>query len=89
MGELIPHSYLLLADLIQATRDELTVAGELPIMYKAEYEALVLDTIRNDASDIEDPDDVKEVTKFLHERGKSAEKGREKRRRRRQKQRGR
>ena len=38
-------------------------------MHKSEYEALVLDTIKNDTLDIEDTNDVVEVTKFMHERG--------------------
>ena len=37
-------------------------------MHRADYEALVLDTIRN-LEGVEDPDDVQEVTTFLHERG--------------------
>ena len=69
MGEYIAHSYLLLADLIQQTKEQKARDGKLPIMHRTEYEALVTETIRNDQSDIEDPSDVKEVTKFLHERG--------------------
>lgn len=69
MGEKIPHSFLLVADVIEAQRQELRNSGRLPIMHKSEYEALVLDTIKNDALDIEDTNDLVEVTKFMHERG--------------------
>jgi len=69
MGEKIPHSFLLVADVIQAKRQELRITGRLPIMHKSEYEALVLDTIKNDTLDIEDTNDLVEVTKFMHERG--------------------
>ena len=69
MGEKIPHSFLLVADVIQAKRQELRNTGRLPIMHKSEYEALVLDTIKNDTLDIEDTNDLVEVTKFMHERG--------------------
>ena len=72
MGEKIPHSFLLVADVIQAKRQELRNNGRLPIMHKSEYEALVLDTIKNDTLDIEDSNDVVEVTKFMHERGEFA-----------------
>ncbi|KAJ7367436.1 Leucine-rich repeat serine/threonine-protein kinase 2 [Desmophyllum pertusum] len=41
----------------------------MPIMHKSEYEALVLDTIKNDTLDIEDTNDLREVTQFMHERG--------------------
>lgn len=70
MGEKIPHSFLLVADVIHAKRQELQNNGKLPIMHKSEYEALVLDTIKNDALDIEDTNDLVEVTNFMHERGK-------------------
>lgn len=70
MGEKIPHSFLLVADVIHAKRQELRNNGKLPIMHKSEYEALVLDTIKNDALDIEDTNDLVEVTNFMHERGK-------------------
>lgn len=69
MGEKIPHSFLLVADVIQAKRQELRNNGRLPIMHKSEYEALVLDTIKNDTLDIEDTNDLVEVTQFMHERG--------------------
>ena len=69
MGEKIPHSFLLEADVIQAQRQELRNNGRLPIMHKSEYEALVQDTIKNDALDIEDSNGLVEVTKFMHERG--------------------
>ena len=69
MGEKIPHSFLLVADVIEAKRQELRDNGRLPIMHKSEYEALVLDTIKNDTLDIEDTNDLVEVTKFMHERG--------------------
>ena len=69
MGEKIPHSFLLEADVIQAQRQELRNDGRLPIMHKSEYEALVQDTIENDALDIEDTNGLVEVTKFMHERG--------------------
>lgn len=70
MGEKIPHSFLLVADVIQAKRQELRDKGRMPIMHKSEYEALVLDTIKNDTLDIEDTNDLLEVTQFMHERGK-------------------
>lgn len=69
MGEYIAHSYLILADLIQQIKEAKARDGKLPIMHRTEFESLVTDTIKNDPSDIEDPSDVKEVTKFLHERG--------------------
>lgn len=70
MGELIPHSYLLIEEMIRSLKEEYKKANKLPFMHRAEYESLVLDTIRRDASDVEDPNDVIDVTKFLHERGK-------------------
>lgn len=70
MGEKIPHSFLLVADVIDAKRQELRNNGKLPIMHKSEYEALVLDTIKSDVLDIEDTNDLVEVTNFMHERGK-------------------
>lgn len=69
MGEKIPHSFLLVAEVIQAKRQELRNNGRFPIMHKSEYEALVLDTIKNDTLDIEDTNDLVEVTQFMHERG--------------------
>ena len=69
MGEKIPHSFLLVADVIEAQRQELRNSGRMPIMHKSEYEALVLDTIKSDTLDIEDTNDLVEVTKFMHERG--------------------
>ena len=69
MGEMIPHSFQLVADAIQAKRQELRNIRKLPIMHKTEYEALVLDIIKNDALDIEDTNDLREVTQFMHERG--------------------
>ncbi|XP_078352523.1 leucine-rich repeat serine/threonine-protein kinase 2-like isoform X1 [Oculina patagonica] len=69
MGEKIPHSFLLVADVIQAKRQELRNNGQMPIMHKSAYEALVLDTIKNDTLDIEDTNDLVEVTQFMHERG--------------------
>ena len=47
--------------------------GQMPIMHKSEYEALVLDTIKNDTLDIEDTNDLVEVTQFMHERGECGE----------------
>ena len=69
MGEMIPHSFLLVAEVIQAKGEELRNAGKIPIMHKSEYEALVLDTIKNDEYDIEDSNDLRVVTEFMHERG--------------------
>lgn len=69
MGEKIPHSFLSVADVIQAKRKELRDKGRMPILHKSEYEALVLDTIKNDPLDIEDTNDLTEVTQFMHERG--------------------
>jgi len=74
MGELIPHSYLLIEEMIKNLKDEYKKTNRLPFMHRAEYESLVLDTIRRDASDVEDPNDVVDVTKFLHERGKDCRK---------------
>lgn len=70
MGELIPHSYMLIEELMKTIKDEYKKANKLPFIHRAEYEALVTDTIKRDASDVEDPNDVRDVTKFLHERGK-------------------
>jgi len=70
MGEMIPHSFWLVADAIQAKRQELRFMGRMPIMHKSEYEALVLDIIKNDEYDIEDTNDLRDVTQFMHERGK-------------------
>ena len=70
MGEMIPHSFLLVADAIEAKRQELRDAQKTPIMHKSEYEALVLDIIKNDTMDIEDTNDLSDVTQFMHERGK-------------------
>ena len=70
MGEKIPHSFLSVADVIQAKRKELRDKGRMPILHKSEYEALVLDTIKNDPLDIEDTNDLTEVTQFMHERGR-------------------
>ena len=69
MGEMIPHSFLLVAEAIRARRLELKELGRMPIMHKSEYEALVLDIIKNDTLDIEDTNDLREVTQFMHERG--------------------
>ncbi|XP_032226652.2 leucine-rich repeat serine/threonine-protein kinase 2 isoform X2 [Nematostella vectensis] len=69
MGEPIPHSYFTVEELIAKKREELKAEKKLPFIHRAEFEALVTDTTRSDALDIEDPDDVKEITKFLHERG--------------------
>lgn len=70
MGERIPHSYMLIEELMKTIKDEYKKANKLPFIHRAEYEALVTDTIKRDASDVEDPNDVRDVTKFLHERGK-------------------
>ena len=70
MGEMIPHSFLSVADVIRDKRQELRDGGRMPIMHKSEYEALVLDTIKNDPVDIEDTNDLTEVTRFMHERGR-------------------
>lgn len=70
MGEKIPHSFLSVADVIQTKRQELRDNGRMPILHKSEYEALVLDTIKNDDLDIEDINDLTEVTQFMHERGR-------------------
>ena len=70
MGEMIPHSFLLVESAIHAKRQELQDLRKLPIMHKSEYEALVLDIIKNDPQDIEDTNDLREVTQFMHERGK-------------------
>lgn len=70
MGEKIPHSFRLVADAIQNKRQELNEQGRTPIMHKTEYEALVHDIIRNDDLDIEDSNDLRDVTQFMHERGK-------------------
>ena len=72
MREMIPHSFWLVADAIQAKRQELRNTGETPIMHKSEYEALVLDIIKNDTMDIEDANDLRDVTQFMHERGELA-----------------
>lgn len=69
MGELIPHSYLLIEELMKTIKDNYKKANELPFIRREEYEALVTDTIKHDRSDVEDPNDVRDVTKFLHERG--------------------
>lgn len=69
MGEKIPHSFRLVADAIQNQRRELNEQGRTPIMHKTEYEALVHDIIRNDDLDIEDSNDLRDVTQFMHERG--------------------
>ena len=69
MGEMIPHSFLLVESAIHAKRQELHDLRKLPIMHKSEYEALVLDIIKNDPQDIEDTNDLREVTQFMHERG--------------------
>ena len=69
MGEMIPHSFCLVADAIRDKRLELLNLRRMPIMHKSEYEALVLDIIKNDTFDIEDTNDLREVTQFMHERG--------------------
>ncbi|XP_068716726.1 leucine-rich repeat serine/threonine-protein kinase 2-like isoform X1 [Montipora capricornis] len=69
MGEKIPHSFRLVADAILAKRQELHKIGRSPIMHKTEFEALVLDIIKNDPIDIEDANDLIDVTQFMHERG--------------------
>ena len=72
MGEKIPHSFRLVADAILAKRQELHKIGRSPIMHKTEFEALVLDIIKNDPIDIEDANDLIDVTQFMHERGRSS-----------------
>lgn len=69
MGELIPHSYLLIEEMIKNIKEEYKRENKLPFIHRAEFEALVTDTIRSDSSDVEDPNDVRDVTQFLHERG--------------------
>ena len=70
MGERIPHSFRLVAEAIQKKGLELKEHGRTPIMHKTEYEALVHDIIINDDLDIEDGNDLRDVTQFMHERGK-------------------
>ncbi|KAK3715077.1 hypothetical protein QZH41_012136, partial [Actinostola sp. cb2023] len=69
MGELIPHSYLLIEELVKNKKEEFKKTNRLPFIHRAEFEAIVTDTIRRDSSDVEDPNDIKDVTTFLHERG--------------------
>jgi hypothetical protein len=70
MGELIPHSYFIVEELIQNKKEELKMSNKLPIIHRAEFEAIVTDTIRNDPVDEEDPNDIEDITNFLHERGR-------------------
>lgn len=70
MGELIPHSYFLVEELIQNKKEELKLSKKLPIIHRADFEALVSDTVRRDSDDVEDPNDIKDVTNFLNERGR-------------------